>query len=229
MADWRYLLQSKRAKYFVLAFALVDGAGLYFVNNRLSQPWTPPSGAAADATFAEVDFVPAPIPVDRDLSPALAIEDLPDPMPLARAYDFAPLPDLLKEIAIAVPEAPAKIPSVKLASRSTVRTAPQVPRYLRASNGDRQFASAFATDISGSAASTMTLPEPAFGLAPALPADAVPAAGSEPAAVPLAAEIETPVADNVTAAEAPVQDPVADIPAELPSVDAGPKGDASPS
>ena len=229
MADWRYLLQSKRARSFVLAFALVDGVGLYFVNDRLSQPWTPPSGAPADAMFAEVDLVPAPIPVDRDVSPALAIEDLPEPMPLARAYDFAPLPDLLKGMAISVPEAPAKIPSVKLASRSTVRTAPQVPRYLRASNGDRQFASAFATDISGSAASTVTLPEPAFGFAPALPADAVAVAESEASAVPLAAEIETPVADNDTAAQAPVQDPAADIPAELPSVDAGSEGDAAPS
>lgn len=231
MPDWRNALQSKRTKYFVLAFALADGAGIYYAHSRLNQPWVPASGAASEEMFAQIDMQPATLPEDRDVAPApaLALGSLAAPLPLPQAIEFAPLPTVLDEAP--APEAPALVPSVKLALRAAPARA---ARYLPA-RGDRRFASAFATDITGSAPAG-SLPEPSFGFGPAQPGDTLPDyAPSQPAtsdAAPVSAagdyaadsqvQTDTPTAADPAPAAPPVAESGNASTAELPAVEFGP-------
>ena len=255
MADWRYTLQSKRTKYFVLAFALVDGAGIYYAHTRLNQPWVPAPGAASEETFARFEPQPAAIPDERDVSPELARADLAPLLPpsqdMPRAVEFPPLPEQLEDTTAADTEAAAVAPSVKLALRAAA-AAPKVARYLPARKSGVRFASAFATDISGSAATGSTLPEPAFGFAPAAHGgteQALTASGAAPGpavsgiasvdgasvsasddyAVQSQAEAVTLAPASSESAEPQLQEPGGASPAELPPVDAEFQDAPSPS
>ncbi len=59
MLHWRAIPRAKWGRFLVLAIVLADGAGIYFANQRLNQPWTEPEGQASGELVAQADEAPA--------------------------------------------------------------------------------------------------------------------------------------------------------------------------
>lgn len=216
MPDWQQLSQSKRAKYFVLAFVVADAAGLYLVNQRLNQPWVAPQGAAPVPEMAEAEL-PRPAPDLLAPPPAFALEDTTDHALVARPIEFAPLAEEVEEIPVAAKEAPAVVLPAKVAVRSPARLDRAARRWQAPRDTDRGFASAFAGDVVTVPATNSALPEPAFGFAPSASVEAVQgeAVYDYPEPAPAQADVQ---AEGYPAAEsAPVVEDRA--PSELPAVE----------
>jgi hypothetical protein len=213
MLDWRAIPRAKWGRYLVLAIALADGAGIYFANQRLTQPWSEPEGQASGELVAQA--VEAPVAGDGRM-PLLAKADT-SASASSKPYAIGELPALMPLRPVVIEHLPAFDPAVEMAFRTPTFERPRIARLQPSRTASRRFVSAFATDIAGPASDEMATSLPGSDGAATEAALAGPAESMETAGA-----IEAPDVESLAQPEAPAAGTADIIAPVAPDTDAQP-------